>query len=238
MLRTAASLLIAMASVASHAAPAPRSFTATYEVSYRGIRAGELTFKLARDATSGRYVYETRANPSALARLVVSRAAVERSVMEIDANGVRPIEWRLDDGKSSAKGDGELHFDWANGVVTGRIEEQDIRLATEANMQDRLSIQIAVVTALLRGEEPGAFPLIDDNRVKRYTYTKKETVSVDSKLGPLEATIYESSREGSSRLSRFWLTPKFDYAPARAEQIRKGKVETVMVLTSWEATGD
>ena len=47
--------------------------------------------------------------------------------------------------------------------------------------------------------------------------------------------IYESTRDGSSRVSRFWLAPQFDYAPVRAEQIRKGKVETVMTLVSWEA---
>jgi hypothetical protein len=158
--------------------------------------------------------------------------------MQIDESGVRPLEWRLDDGKSGEKGDGWLQFDWANGVVTGRIEGEDIRFPTEPNMQDRLSIQVAVVTALLNGAAPGEYPLIDDNRVKRYTYTKKEPARVDSKLGPLDTIIYESTRAGSSRVSRFWLTPKLDYAPARAEQIRKGKVETVMTLVEWEGISD
>jgi hypothetical protein len=220
------------------AATTPRAFTATYEVSYRGIRAGTLTFRLQRDDASGRYIYETRANPSGLARLIVSGSAVERSVMQIDANGVRPLEWRLDDGKSGEKADGALNFDWANAVATGRIEGEDIRIPTEPDMQDRLSIQIAVVAALLNGKEPGVYPLIDDNRVKRYTYTKKEPARVDSKLGPLDTVIYESTRAGSSRVSRFWLAPQFDYAPARAEQIRKGKVETVMTLVAWEAASD
>lgn len=236
MLKAAAVLLIATIGLAAHAeAPAPKPFTATYQVSYRGFGAGSLTFSLERDPATGRYIYETRAAPSALARLVVSSAAVERSVMEIDESGVRPIEWRLDDGRSSDKGDGELHFDWANGVVAGRIEREDIRFPTEPNMQDRQSITIAVVTALLRGQEPGTYPMIDDNRVKRYAYAKKGGETVESKLGPVETVIYESTRPGSSRVSRFWLAPKFEYAPVRAEQIRKGKVETVMVLTSYES---
>jgi Protein of unknown function (DUF3108) len=219
------------------AATIPRPFTATYEVSYRGIHAGTLTFKLTRDAANGRYIYETRANPSALARLVVSRAALERSVMEIGPDGVRPLEWSVDDGKSGDQGDGFLQFDWVNGVVSGRIEGEDVRLPTEPNLQDRLSIQIAVVDALLNGGTPSAYPLIDDNRVKRYTYTKKEPARVDSKLGALDTIIYESTRAGSSRVSRFWLTPQFEYAAARAEQVRKGKVETVMTLISYEADG-
>lgn len=227
-------MIFAMTSGAAQpAAPAP--FTATYQVSYRGLGAGELIFTLSRDAASGRYIYETRAHPSMLARLVVSSAAVERSVIEIDANGARPLEWRLDDGRSGASGDGELRFDWAQGAVTGRIEGEDVRLPTEPNMQDRLSIQIAATAALLRGETPGPFPLIDDNRIKRYTYTKKDAATLDSPLGRVETVLYESAREGSSRLSRFWFAPKFDYIPVRAEQIRKGRVETVMMLASFKS---
>jgi hypothetical protein len=86
----------------------------------------------------------------------------------------------------------------------------------------------------LRGEEPGTIPLIDDNRVKRYSYVKKETTAVETKLGKLDTVVYESTREGSNRQSRFWLVPNMEYLAARAEQIRKGKVETVMILTKVE----
>ncbi|HEY0681720.1 MAG TPA: DUF3108 domain-containing protein [Steroidobacter sp.] len=210
----------------------PKPFTATYEVTYRGMRAGQLTFKLSRDDATGRYTYETTADPSMLARFVISSAAVERSVMEIGPDGVRPIDWSLDDGKSGTSKDGKLHFDWNRNLATGVIEGENIELPLEAGLQDRLSIQIDVVTSLLRGEEPGDIPLIDDNRVKRYSYVKKETASIDTKLGKLDTVLYESTRQGSNRQSRFWLIPGREYLAARAEQVRKGKVETVMVLQS------
>jgi hypothetical protein len=212
----------------------PKPVTATYEVSYRGMRAGQLTFKLARDETTGRYIYQTTAKPSLLARFVVSSAAVERSVMEIGPEGVRPIQWQLDDGKSGTERDGRLQFDWNRQLATGEIEGEKIELPLEPGLQDRLSIQIHVVTALLRGQEPGVIPLIDDNRIKRYSYEKKDTVTLDTKLGKLDTVIYESTRQGSDRQSRFWLVPKLEYLAARAEQIRKGKVETVMTLLSVE----
>lgn len=210
----------------------PKPFTATYEVTYRGMRAGKLTFKLSRDDATGRYTYETSAEPSMLARLVVSSAALERSVMEIGPEGVRPIDWHLDDGKSGTAKDAKLHFDWARNLATGEIEGEQIELGLEPGLQDRLSIQIDVVTSLLRGEEPGTIPLIDDNRVKRYSYVKKEAAVMETKLGRLDTVLYESTREGSNRQSRFWLVPKMEFLAARAEQVRKGKVETVMVLTS------
>jgi len=240
-MRTLASLLTLMlatvlASPSAHAeAAVPRPFSATYAVTYRGIGAGTITFDFARDAATDRYIYETHASPSTLARLFVSKAAMERSVMEIDASGTRPIEWRLDDGKSGNEDDGELHFDWSRDRVTGVVEGKPVELTPEPGTQDRSSISIAVTTALLRGVEPGTIPLIDDNRIKRYVYTKKEAATVDSALGKIDTVIYESTREGgSSRTSRFWMAPSQEFLPVRAEQIRKGKVETVMVLQKLE----
>ena len=240
-MRTIASLLTAtvamllLGSTAHAEAAVPRPFSATYAVSFRGIGAGTITFDFARDAATDRYIYETHASPSTLARLFVSKAAMERSVMEIDDSGTRPIDWKLDDGTSSNEKDGELHFDWSRNRVTGVVEAKPVDLPAEPGTQDRSSISLAVTTALLRGVEPGTIPLIDDNRIKRYVYTKKETATVDSALGKIDTVIYESTREGgSSRTSRFWMAPSQEFLPVRAEQIRKGKVETVMVLQKLE----
>jgi hypothetical protein len=231
-------MLAAVTSVEAADADTPtlQPFVATYSVSYRGLNAGVLTFELKRDGTNGRYIYETRADPSALASFFISDAANERSVMEIGPQagplGVRPLEWKLDDGKSGNKRDGVLHFDWSSNKVSGEIEGEKVDLPTEAGLQDRLSIQIAVTASLLRGIEPGTIPLVDDNRIKRYIYTKKEPAQLDSVLGKVDTILYESSRETSDRVSRFWMAPSLGYTPIRAEQVRKGKVETVMTLTS------
>lgn len=230
---TIATALLASTAHADAAVPGP--FSATYAVSYRGIGAGTITFTFSQDPATGRYTYETHPDPGTLARLFVSKAAVERSVMEIDAAGTRPVEWQLDDGKSSKDKDGELHFDWSNNTVTGTVEGEQVNLTAEPGTQDRSSIQIAVTTALLRGVEPGTIALIDDNRIKRYVYTKKDHATVDSALGKLDTVIYESTREGgSSRTSRFWMAPSLEFLPVRAEQVRKGKVETVMLLQKVE----
>ena len=82
----------------------------------------------------------------------------------------------LDDGKSGDKGDGVLQFDWAQGAATGRIEGEPGRTCRRSrSCRIACRFRSPSSTALLRGEEPGEIPLIDDNRVKRYTYTRKET---------------------------------------------------------------
>ena len=154
--------------------------------------------------------------------------------MLIDEHGVRPLEWRFEDGNARDEKDGALTFDWQNGRVSGTIEREKIELPTEPGLQDRLSIQIYVTTALLRGSEPGRIPMIDDNRIKHYAYTQKGTATIDTALGQMDTVIYESTREGSSRVARFWMAPKLQYLPVRAEQERKGKVETVMEIKALE----
>jgi hypothetical protein len=240
-MRTFASLLIStlatalVAASASAEAVVPRPFSATYVVTFRGVGAGTITFDFARDAATGHYIYETHASPNMLARLFVSSAALERSVMTIDDSGTRPIEWQTDDGKAGKEKDGELHFDWSRNRVTGVVDGKPVDLPAEAGLQDRSSISIAVTTALLRGNDPGTIALIDGDHIKRYLYAKKETATVDTALGKLETVIYESTREGgSSRTSRFWMAPSLEFVPVRAEQVRKGKVETVMVLQKLE----
>ena len=211
---------------------APQPFTATYQVSYRGFGAGTLRMQLLRDPQTGQYIFETRANPSMLARVVVSRNALERSVMEVTGDGVRPLQWQADDGKSGNKGDGALAFDWSQQAVSGEYQGAPVALSTQPKLQDRQSIQIQVMTDLMRGKEPGAVPLISDDTIREYSYTRGTTASLDTKLGKLDTVIYESTRPGSSRVSRVWHAPSLGYVPVRAEQVRKGKVETVMTLIS------
>lgn len=230
----AVSMFASKATAQSTALPA---FRATYAVEFRGMDGGNLIFTFQPASEPGQFIYQTTADPSFLASLVVSRAATERSRIAIDEQGVRPLEWVFDDGKSSDKADGSLTFDWATQRATGRIEREAIDLPTEAGLQDRLSIQIAVMVALLRGQEPSRFPMIDDNRIKRYTYRKVGDATLDTPLGKVETVIYESTREGSSRLARFWMAPSYDYLAMRAEQERKGKVETVMTISAL-ARGD
>ena len=224
-----------LSAVLAHAdAPELQPYKATYAVSYRGIEAGTITMQLTRDASLNRYTFETRANPSALARLVVGRDAVERTTVEVTPDGIRPLLWHLEDGKNGKDGDGDLKFDWTNNKVTGEYEGKPVNLPTQPGLQDRLSIQLAVSAALVQGREPSSVIMLNGDRTREYTYKRGATSQLDTKLGKQETIIYESTRPGSNRVSKVWHSPSMQYLALRAEQIRKGKVETVMELVSVE----
>ena len=215
----------------------PEPYTAVYSVSYRGLHAGLIHFEL-KSGEPGMYVYESNVEPSFLARLVVSSNAVERSVMQIDGNGVQPLYWFLDDGKAGREDDGVLEFAWEKERISGEVEGERVELPTQPGLQDRLSIHIEVMTALLRDREPGTIPMISKDKIKPYSYTRAGTGRITTEAGEFQTVLYESTRPGSSRLSRIWHAPSLGYIAVRAEQIRKGKVETVMELVKVTRQGD
>jgi hypothetical protein len=215
----------------------PKPFVATYAVSFRGLDGGLLVMEWSKDTQPGRYVFETHANPSALASFFVSGNAFERTTLEATDEGLRPLLWVADDGKSGHKGDGRLEFNWNDHVVSGSYEGNAVKLPLEPGMEDRLSIQLGVMAALLQGHAPGTIAMVNGDSIRHYTYTAGKTESVSSKLGTFEAVTYESTRPNSNRVSRVWHAPALEYIPVRAEQIRKGKVETVMELVALK-TGD
>lgn len=231
-----AMLVFAIASIASGPSRAesniPEPFTATYAVTFRGISGGNLMMQWSHDPQSGHYIFETRANPSTLARLFVSSDAFERSTFESSADGIRPISWEANDGKSGPKGDGRLEFNWSARKITGTFEGKPVELPLEPGTLDRTSIQLGVMMALMQGKEPGTVAMLNGDDIRTYTYTRTKTESITTRLGTFDTVVYESTRQGSNRVSRVWHAPALGYVPVRAEQVRKGKVETIMELTA------
>ncbi len=204
-------------------------YTATYAFHYRGFKAGLIHFELTPKADNT-YVYTTRVEPGMLARLVVSPDAIEQTVVQIDDHGVRPLSWMSEDGKSSTDDDGKLVFDWAAQRVSGTVEDQTVTLPTRPGLQDRLSMQIAVLVALLQDAPPAPITMIDGDRIKLYSYTYKKTLQLDTAAGHFNTLLYESTRHGSSRLKRIYHAPALGYLPVRLETMRKGKRDSVLEL--------
>lgn len=208
-------------------------FRASYAVTYRGIGAGSLDFTLRRLDGSRRYEYFSKPEPSLLAKIVISSSAIETSELEVIDGRVRPLRYRVEDGRRSTADDVRLDFDWDRQQAAGIEADQQVEIPLEPGMQDRMSIQIEVMLALTAGREPGTISMIDGDRVKHYTYTREGTERVSTRIGTFDAVIYSSTRPGSNRVARFWYAPELGYAPVRGHQVRKGKVETVMELTQF-----
>jgi hypothetical protein len=205
-------------------------FTAEFAVTWRGIAAGTSSLQLER-LGPGLWRYSSRNHARGLARLVFPGEITQ--ISEFTVNGaVHPRRFEGDDGSADTSRDVRLEFDWAAGRVRGIAERQPVDLALRPDLQDPMSVQIALMVELAAGREPAGFWLVDKNRIKDYEYRSEGTARVGTAAGEFETVIWSSRRPGSDRMTRVWYAPSLGYLPVRAERTRGGRTEIVMTLRS------
>lgn len=198
-------------------------FVAEYDVRYGAMTVGTNRIELSRSAGPGRWIMESRATASGLARLIAGDTLVQRSTFEVAPGGLRPLDYSFDDGTQRTSRDVRLEFDWSDDRVRGTAEDEPVDLAASPGLQDAASMQALVMARLRSGGEPGSIPMIEKDRIKMYRYTFLRRERLSTALGELDTVAYRSSREGSKRETVTWFAPELDYAAVRAEQYIDGK---------------
>ena len=231
MNRCAALLVVcALPGLAAAASDALRPYSASYTVSWHGMNAGTSSFTLKQESAD-EWSYESRNQPRGLFSLVSMASATLHSRMSVSNAGVRPLRFTA----TSSSGDevrADLQFDWAANRVSGKFEGETIDMALRAGVQDDLSVQVALIHALLLEQPPAGIALFDHKGIRDYAYTRVGEETLHTPLGDVATVIYRSQRAYSPRSTRFWCAPGYGFIPVRAEQQREGKVEWTMELRS------
>ena len=215
-------------------APTLQPYKARYQVSYRGLSGGQIESSLARGPVAGQWLYETRAFPSMLARVVVSPQARERGVMQVAPDSVRPLSFDFNDGSAESAKDVRLKFDWAAGRVLGEAQGVPFELAVERGTQDTASVQAAMLVDLLAGRAPAGFPIVTGSKLRFYRYWQEGRATVMTPFGQFDTVVWANQRDGSTRVTKVWHAPALGYLPVQAVQYRKGQAETQMKLVALE----
>ena len=217
------------------AAPAAdlRPFTADYAVKYATMSVGASRLELRRDALPGRWIVESRADASGFARLLASGTLVQTSWLAVENDRVRPLRFRFDDGMERATEDVTLDFDWAAGRVTGSSKGEPVDVATVPDLQDPVSLQVAVMAALQNGRQPGRQPMLEGRKIKTYDYLLLRRERVKTPAGSFDTVVYTSSRAGSDRVTHMWLAPSLGYLAVQVEQYRKERRLFAMYLQKY-----
>jgi Protein of unknown function (DUF3108) len=226
---------VGLAALAASAADADvgelQPFRATYSIVWRSFDAGTSELKLQHDSDQ-QYIYSSRSNASGLFHAFFSNEISQTSWFTVTKDGVRPDRYRGDDGSSKTARDISLDFNWESGRATGVAEDKAVDVALEPGTQDDMSIQIALMYALLKNQPPSSLRLIDKNRIKEYVYTSEGAEHLKTAVGEFDTVVYRSQRAGSTRVTRMWYAPSLGYVPVRGEQLREGKREWRMDIRS------
>lgn len=205
-------------------------YTVRYQVSYRGLNGGEIESNFKRGAANGQWQYETHVYPSLLARLAISSQAHELSVVQVSADGVRPLSFNFDDGSTDAAKDVRLAYDWNALTVSGSVEGRPVSLAIAPGTHDTSSVQAAMILELLAGRKPQGFKIITSGKLREYRYWPEGAQQVMTPYGKVDAEVWASQRTGSNRVTKTWHAASLGYVPVQAIQYRKGNPEVQMKL--------
>lgn len=230
-----ASLLVSAAlprpeAAASETELAP--FSVHFEVNFRGMNAGTASLELTRE-NGGAWRYVSRNNARGIFRLAFPGEIRQTSVFTVADSEIRPLRYSADDGTEAKDRDIQLRFDWSAGRVRGIAENTPVDLPVELGLQDGMSVQIALIRALARGETPTGFKLIDKDEIKEYVYSAEKSVRLKTSMGELDTVVWSSHRPNSNRLTRVWYAPSLGYLPVQAERRKGEKLEWSMRLKSY-----
>jgi hypothetical protein len=217
----------------SSRADALSPFQASYIWIWHGAAVAVSTLKLEhrQDDT---WDYSSSSEPRGLGFLYPMRPRLE-SLMRVGVDGVRPLHFHASDGTRADERGADVSFDWNAGRATGKYDGVDVDLPLREGVQDDLSIQIALLHALRRGQPPANLSMIDRNSIRDYSYRPEGTATIDTKLGRIDTVVYASQHAGSPRITRFWCAPSKGYVPMRVQQKRLDDVEWTMEIDSLQA---
>jgi hypothetical protein len=211
-------------------------FTANFNVTWHGMSAGHSQLELAR-LQDGRWSYSSRSSAQGLFRVFLPAELKSRSEFSIKNGQIVPEHFTGDDGTDSKRRDQDLRFDWASGRVTGVAETRPVDLPLQPGLQDGMTIQVALIHALLAGHPPTRFLMVDKTKIKEYEYTGQGEETIPTPHGPRHTVVYRSGRPGSEDGTWFWCDPEQSFLPVKVERRSGKKVEWSMSLESAKVGG-
>jgi hypothetical protein len=206
------------------AEPAIAPFAAHYIAEWKNISVATSDLVLQPDIEPEHYRYTWTITAHGIFKLVYRNPVTQKSWLVVEQGRVRPLEYHGDDGSAEVN----IDFNWAGGHARGTADGKPVDLVLKDGTQDVMSIQIQVMEDLRRGRLPPSFPIVDNNEVKDFRYTREGVAHLETALGALDAVIVASQRAGSDRILRMWFAPSLGFVPLQAERTRGGKLEFAM----------
>ena len=210
------------------------TYSARYQIEYRGRIAGTSEITVSFDDQRGIYSFSSRSRARGLLRLVRPRDVLEHSDFIIEDDRIVPLEFRFEDGYRKDNYNFRMVFDWDAGRVAVAGSQDDVELELEPGVLDRGSMQVALMRDIAANGHPGPYTVMDDDDLSTYEFVRQEDAEVTTPAGTFTTQRFLQQRDGSSRTTLVWVVPQLRYLPAAIEQYRDGELRTRLLLESVE----
>jgi hypothetical protein len=205
-------------------------FEASYNFIYKGLNAATTTLILTHDA-GDRWTYRSGGEARGIFRALPIDNPNQSSEMRVTAAGVQPLSFTQRNGASDERAI-DIRFDWDGNRVQGMVEKKPVDETVPPDTQDDMSVQIALITAMARGQDSGTFHTYGDRGLREYRYRADGEELLRTAIGEVPTRIFVTERSGSPRSTRYWCAPAFGYLPLRVQQKRQDDVEWTLEVRS------
>lgn len=212
------------------AAQPPLKLSLTYDVSYNGVVAAELTDVLEHDGKSFSLTSEGRGKGIGA---LLYRGAAKRSCRgEVTSAGLRPLEYRDQRGDKPAA---VARFDWNRKTLTQEHEGRSETTNMVPPLQDRLSFLYNYAFQSSPDLRPGKeirITLTDGRGLTQFQYKVAGREVLKTPAGELETVHLVKQRDNQEdKGTEIWFASGRDYLPVRILVIEKDGARIDQVLT-------
>lgn len=203
-------------------------FEASYSLNYKGLNAAITTLTLTR-MDGDRWMYRSSAEARGIFRALPIDNPAQSSEMRISAAGVQPLNFSQRNGTGNDRAI-DLHFNWDNSRVQGMMEDKPVDETVPPDTQDDLSVQIALMSALARGQDSGTLHTFGDRGLREYRFRAEGEAMLHTAVGDVSTRIFVTERSGSPRVTRYWCATNYGYLPVRVQQQRLDELEWTLEI--------
>jgi hypothetical protein len=184
-------------------------------------------------STADGYVATHSIKATGMARMFARGEIKESSSFGKVPSGIRPEKYESNDTMSRDKIRASIEFDWASGIASGTVNDEDFHSTIDDLAYDRVSIQYELMSDLMNGTPSKNYILFDVDKLKTIEVRTIGTRTVTVPAGEYEAIGLEHQAVGSMRITTMWCVEELDYLPVIIEQHRKGDLKMRAVLNSY-----
>ena len=196
------------------AAQPPHKLSLTYDVSYNGIVAAELTEVLEHDGRT--FSLSSEGRGVGIGALLYRGAARRWCRGEVTGAGLRPLEFRDQRGDRPAS---IARFDWAKKTLTQEHDGNSETARMALPLQDRLSFLYNFAFQAAPDLKPGReikVTLTDGRGLTRFEYTVAGRELLKTPAGEFDTVHLVKQRENQDdKGTDLWFASGRDYLPVR-----------------------
>ena len=213
--------LVAAAASPALAEQALTPYSAEYKVKI-SVLSGRLTTELRPLADGYEAVHVIE--PQGLASMLKDGEINEQSRFSAQDDGIKATWYRSEDSLSSDATRAEVTFDWSANELSGTVNDEDVRIALDGIVHDRVAIQYQLMHDLRNGGPDDRYILFDIDEFKTLIVRNIGKRSISTPAGDFQAVGIQHQAENSSRTTTLWCVEELGYLPVLIEQHRKGKL--------------